>query len=331
MALAGGGGPLAQAVVAFGEIRTEVDNVTAKNEEPQDGALVPPEDLKKSVKWLQQSITKFGATAAVSDGPTDAAVIGISKEVVRSCIAVVNTLLCLATRGACSSLLSEIREMGSRLETTITELGQAVGTPQMAGYAGKTLESLKHLERISTNNRASIRRRLLKSLAQLRDAQRELNEELLRAAGDQDDAANAEAIDSDEDDLDVDCQMEPEERRLVESMVVLIEAVNAVAEQASRSCMPSSPSPSGGSSGGGGTSTAILEMEAVALQVEMSSQAIDGLAASGVGGLDAEEFKASLAKMRSAISGFGTYPEQFAAAERALDGVQAALEAMPPS
>merc|ERR1712217_408031 len=177
----------------------------------------------------------------------------------------------------------------------------------------------------STNNRASIRRRLLKSLAQLRDAQRELNEEL---APKDPDAAD-DNLDSDEDDLDAG-EMEPEERRLVEAMVVLIEATNAVAEQASRSCMPNSPSPSGTPSSGGGVVTAILELEAIALQLELSSQAIDGLASSGIGGLDVAEFKVSMDKMRSAIGGFGCYPEQSAAAAQALDGVQAALEAMPP-
>merc|ERR1712039_138041 len=193
-----------------------------------------------------------------------------------------------------------------------------------ARYAGKTLESVKHGERISTNNRASIRRRLLKSLAQLRDAQRELNEELAPK-----DPDAAEGLDSDEDDLDAG-DMEPEERQLVEAMVVLVEATNAVAEQASRSCMPNAPSPSGSPSSGGGVVTAILELEAIALQLELSSQAIDGLASSGIGGLDVTEFKASMDKMRSAVAGFGCYPEQSAAAAQALDGVQAALEAMPP-
>merc|ERR1712217_156956 len=177
----------------------------------------------------------------------------------------------------------------------------------------------------STNNRASIRRRLLKSLAQLRDAQRELNEEL---APKDPDAAN-QNLDSDEDDLDAG-EMEPEERHLVEAMVVLVEATNAVAEQASRSCMPNAPSPSGTPSAGGGVITAILELEAIALQLELSSQAIDGLASSGIGGLDITGFKASMDKMRSAVAGFGCYPEQSAAAAQALDGVQAALEAMPP-
>merc|ERR1712113_800212 len=120
------------------------------------------------------------------------------------------------------------------------ELDRSVCTPGMAQYAGKVLERVKHLERISTNNRASIRRRLLKSLAQLRDAQRELNEEL--APKDPD--AAGECLDSDEDDLDAE-EMEPEERHLVETLVALVEATNAVAEQASRSCMPHAPSPSG--------------------------------------------------------------------------------------
>jgi len=308
------GGPLAPAVAAFAEIQTEVERVVAMNGEPQEGALVPPEEVKKTAKWLQQTITKFGATAAVSEGPKDTAVVGISKEVVRSCMAVVNTLLCLATRGACSSLLTEIRDMGGRLATTISELGQAVGTPEMARNAGKTLDSIKHLERISTTNRASIRRRLLKSLAQLRDAHRELNEELAPKDPDADEFG----LLSDDEDLEV--EIGPEERQLAQALVILVGSINAVAEQASRSCMQNS----------GVALIAIVELEALAAQMELSSIAIDGLASSVIGGLDIDEFKGSLQKMQTAVACFGCYPEQAASAAEALRGVQAALEAIPP-
>merc|ERR1712032_1153574 len=113
----------------------------------------------------------------------------------------------------------------------------------------------------------------------------------------------AGSVESEDDLGGFDEEFEPGERRIVEAVVILIEAANQVLKEASQSCMPGSSSPSGGS-GGGDVTISITALEAAAANADDMAQAVDGLATSAVGGLDTEEFKVSLQKLRTAAAGF---------------------------
>lgn len=283
--------------------------------EPQDGCLVQPEELKKVAKWLQQTVTKFSASAAVSEGPSDGAVVAAGEEVVRAFTAAAEVLVCL-TRGAGTCLLAEVRDIGSTLAGTLEELGAAVGTPSMALSAGKVLDRVKHLERMSSHNRAAIRRCLLRSLAQVLDAQRELQQSVRTGAGEQ--------SDDPDDFMASDPEFEPGERELVEAIVAAVEVLLDVLKEASQQCVPQTPS------GSGGGTVPLETLEASAVHADRVSQAVDGLAVHAVGGLDAPAFRTSLAELRAAAAGFqGWLKASGASLTAALDSVEAALIAVP--
>ncbi|CAE8616626.1 unnamed protein product, partial [Polarella glacialis] len=206
---------LAAALRVWGDIRGELK--VHEGEALQNGILLPAEDLKKVVKWLQQTVTKFGASAAVADGEDrDKMLQPIAQEVIKSFTAAVGTLLSMR-RGAGPSLVKELQVVGGSLAEAIDALGASVGSPSMATHAGKALERVKHLEKMSVQNRAAVRRCLLKSLAQLRDANRELQEGLRE---DPADAGEDDEEDIFSDDLDFhDSPLDATEKRLVQAIL----------------------------------------------------------------------------------------------------------------
>ncbi|CAE8705568.1 unnamed protein product [Polarella glacialis] len=146
---------LAAALRVWGDIRGELK--VHEGEALQNGILLPAEDLKKVVKWLQQTVTKFGASAAVADGEDrDKMLQPIAQEVIKSFTAAVGTLLSMR-RGAGPSLVKELQVVGGSLAEAIDALGASVGSPSMATHAGKALERVKHLEKMSVQNRAAVR------------------------------------------------------------------------------------------------------------------------------------------------------------------------------
>jgi len=307
--------------------RSSSDEIKAnETTELRDGVVVPPDELKKVAKWLQQLMTKFGAAAAVADGPTDKALMAIGEEVIAAFTATVQTLVCLS-RGAGRCLVQEIAEIGSGLAQAFEETGAAAGSPSLATCVGKSLDRIKHLERIPAHNRAAIQRRLLSSLGSARDAQRELQEALQpRVDGG---GGGGDGEDEDEECMASDAEMEPGERLLVEAIVAAIEALLSVLTEASTSCIPAPTSPTSAGGGGGGAlgedPAALSALEATAEYASEAAKAVDGMAAHAVGGLDVKAFQESLAEMRAAAKGLGGGD----ALPAALDCVQAALDAVP--
>jgi len=296
----------------------------------KEGVLVPPEELKKVAKWLQQTVTKFGASAAVAEGPADKALVPVGEEVIGAFTASVQTMVCL-TRGAGASLRAEVQDIGSSLTTAVEELGAAVGTSSLGVAAGKVLDRVKHLERTSSHNRAAIRRRLLRSLAQVSDVQRELQQALQSSGGGG--APSGEHGDEDEDDFapSDDAGFEPGERELVEAVAGAVEVLLEVLREASRLCVPASSSPTsaGAAAAASAVEVPVEVLEASAVHADSSAKAVDDLVVHAVGGLDAEAFKAGLQDLRAAARGFDGWPETPNNLPEALDRVQAALEAVP--
>lgn len=310
---------LIEATHVWDGIKAELKETQGGDKPLADGAIVPPEELRKVAKWLQQSVTKFGASAAVADGPKDPALQSVSQEVVKSFTAAAGTLLSLH-RGAGPCLREELLDVGEGLAQTMDQLGAAVGTPNMAVSAGKVLDRIKHLERISLHNRAATRRRLLMSLAQVRDAGRELSEALKKDFDAKSGHASgvAESDDDLDDDIgDFDQELEPEERRVVEAVVNVITALEDILTKASVACMPAAS----------GSPVSIPELEAAAKNATLAAHAVDGLAAHALGGLDVKAFSTSLKELKEATpSLFGSFSQAHATdLNTTLDAVQVAL------
>eukprot|EP00930_Biecheleria_cincta_P084214 TRINITY_DN73703_c0_g1_i1.p1 TRINITY_DN73703_c0_g1~~TRINITY_DN73703_c0_g1_i1.p1 ORF type:complete len:344 (-),score=87.55 TRINITY_DN73703_c0_g1_i1:57-1055(-) len=301
-------------------------------DEVLDEQLLAAEDLKKVVKWLQHSITKFGASASVADEATrEQALKPIAEEVIKAFTAGAGTLLSMR-RGAGSCLVKELKDNGAGLAEAIDALGAAVGHPTMSICAGKALERAKYLEKTSINNRAAIRRRLLKCISQLRDANREMKEDLLRetpAGGSKNEPGGSGGYgDGDEDDdleesddmLEV--ALSPAERRILEAVHQAALLSEDVLKEASTSCMPAAAV-----SGAGPT---ILELEEVGAQAESVASAIDALATDSVGGMDVEACKQSILKLSQAFAVFAAHFQNSVPADQlqaALAALQEALEA----
>lgn len=297
------------------QMRGEFDTCPADATLAEDGGGVPSDELKKLAKWLQHSVTKFGASAAVADGPDrDRALAPIADEVIKALTAAIGTLLSLK-RGAGNALLAELRNTGSGLAAALDELGQAVGSPSMARCAGQVLDKVKQLERTSTHNRAAIRRQLLLNLSHLRDAHRELQEALTSGG-------EAEEDDDDEDDFgDLDASLEPAERRLVEALVELVAVVVEVLKRVSSACVAPKQ--------GDGEAVAISVLEVAAAHASTASSAMDGLSVAASGGLDAKEFTKSMAEMKGAVAGLMSSPSgaEDTQLPKAMEAVEVAFAA----
>jgi len=273
----------------WSEMRAEFDeartaDVGAAEESTASGT--PPDELKKVAKWLEQTVTKLGACAAVA---TDIKkeLQSTAEEVIKAFTATLGTLLSLR-RGASASLLTELRTAGADLAGALGVLGEALGTPAMAVSAGKVLDRVKVIERTSTNNRAAIRRRILVGLSQIRDAHRELSDALSgddRPCGESDEEDEIGGIEE---------MLEPGERRIVEALVAVGTSLSEALAQASQSCMPSG--------GPGGASISVDELEAAASGAGKAAEAMDGLAAHAMGGLEVDAFSASFEEFCAAVA-----------------------------
>ncbi|CAL1155625.1 unnamed protein product, partial [Cladocopium goreaui] len=189
----------------------------------KEGPLLPPEDLKQVCKYLQSTVTKFSASATVVADAEEAqrSLTPIAEEVIKAYTMLVGTLLRINS-GAGYSLSKELKDAGDNLTEAVNALGMAVCTSSLAPSAGKVLEHVTALEKSSTQNRAAIMRRLLKSLAQLRDANREMAEEL-EAPDSGNSGPRAEVFSGDEELLEDDDDlsippMDPSERTLLENV-----------------------------------------------------------------------------------------------------------------
>mmetsp|Transcript_5941 Transcript_5941/g.9660 ORF Transcript_5941/g.9660 Transcript_5941/m.9660 type:complete len:327 (-) Transcript_5941:21-1001(-) len=257
--------------------------------ELSDKSEVSTEELRKVAKWMQQTITKFGASASVAEeADRERALSPIADEVLRSFTAVIGTLLSLK-RGAGVVLLTELRQAGETLTAALDQLGKAVGTPSMAMNAGKVLDRIKQIERTSTQNRAAVRRRVLNSLSQLRDAQKEL-QEALSAGGDKETSDDDEDLDFE----DLDDALDDSERQIVEKLVELAAALLDTMKNVSTACIPAKE--------GSEDIATPAELEAITAPCDAAANAMDSLAVAVQGGLDPEAFDKGLVEMRSAVS-----------------------------
>lgn len=279
-----------------------------KVEDLAETSQVSADELKKIAKWLQHVVTKFSASAAVADGPKDPALKAVAEEVVKAFTAAAGTLLSLR-RGAGPSMRAELRDIGAGLAKAADSLGAAVGTAGMAACAGQVLDRVKHFERTPTTNHAAIRRRILKSLSQLRDASKELSA-----------ALETEEKDEEEDACDFDDfgdeELSEEERRVVEAVSAACGHVEDILKQASTACTPS------GSAG-------LAELEAVVLGASAAQGAIDGLAAHAQGGLEVEACAGCLRELREAAKALTAFAAEAEELTAAMDEIQAALDAVP--
>jgi len=294
----------------------------------QDGVIVAAEELRKVAKWLQQIITKFGASASVADGPDrDRALRPIAEDVIKAYTAAIGTLIALK-KGAGASLTSELHEAGHCLADAIDKLGAAVGTPSLATAAAKVLDRCKHFERISTHNRAAIRRRLLTSLAQLRDANREMGEVLSRTATDVETTHLGAGDDDDDDDSfgGMDDNLDASERRVVDAANSCAHHIEEALKQASQACMPMAASPTAGNSGTNGAmmSAGLDELEVAVLHGAAAVHAIDSLMAGAIGGLDEKACEKAISELRAAADGLATSPPTAAGAAALRETLESA-------
>lgn len=293
------------------QMRGEFQELSTADADLADEGAVSADELKKVAKWMQHSLTKFGASAAVAEGEElDRGLKPIAEEVIKGFTAVLGTFIS-AKRGAGPSLLGELHTAGAELSAALDELGKAIGTPEMPVGVGKVLERVKKLERISTHNRAAIMRKLLQNLAQIRDAQRELQEALACEEGEEEDDGFAE----------FDASLEPEERRVVEALVALTGALVDALKKVTTACVPAK--------GPDTVTVGVAELEAAVPHSAAAASAVDSLSVASTGGFDAEEFSKSLAEMRGAVNGFLACPAVGDGGElkRALAAAEAASEA----
>eukprot|EP00438_Fugacium_kawagutii_P023958 Skav232720 [mRNA] locus=scaffold4051:133682:141426:+ [translate_table: standard] len=159
--------PALNLLAAAKRVWTDVGPEIKASETLKEGPLLPPEDLKKVCKYLQSTVTKFSASASVVSDVEEAqrSLTPIAEEVIKAFTAVLGTLLSI-TSGAGASLAKELKEAGESLTDAVNSLGMAVCTGSLAACAGKAGD-------IRWSNSCW---RLLKSLAQLRDANREMEE-----------------------------------------------------------------------------------------------------------------------------------------------------------
>eukprot|EP00448_Togula_jolla_P002071 CAMPEP_0170618242 /NCGR_PEP_ID=MMETSP0224-20130122/26856_1 /TAXON_ID=285029 /ORGANISM="Togula jolla, Strain CCCM 725" /LENGTH=325 /DNA_ID=CAMNT_0010944207 /DNA_START=65 /DNA_END=1042 /DNA_ORIENTATION=- len=273
----------------FAKESTAVSEAKAPN-----GDAVSTDELKKVATWMEHTVTKFSASASVADAKDHEGLKPIAAEVVKAFTATLGTLLSMR-RCAGPSLSRELLEVARDLAAAIDALGaaaQAERHPLLAQSAGKALERIKQIEKLSPHNHASIRRRILQSLAQLRDANRELKEALSADSGD---GADSEG---DGDSIFGDEAIAPEERAVLEALAAAVTEVEETLMKASKACVPSA------SVGDHADPIDTLEaLEETAVQGALVAHAVDGVAAHAMGGLEVEEVTEGLGKLRSVIQG----------------------------
>eukprot|EP00747_Dinoflagellata_sp_TGD_P169154 gnl/TRDRNA2_/TRDRNA2_197367_c0_seq1.p1 gnl/TRDRNA2_/TRDRNA2_197367_c0~~gnl/TRDRNA2_/TRDRNA2_197367_c0_seq1.p1 ORF type:complete len:370 (-),score=108.39 gnl/TRDRNA2_/TRDRNA2_197367_c0_seq1:97-1161(-) len=303
--------PLSAAARTWEQLKGEFEEKAEENGEGE-GEGVSADELKKVGKWLTLTVTKFGALAANADEGDAQGLKSIAEEVIKAFIAAIGTLLSIR-KGAGPSLRAELREVAGDLAASVDTLGSTCLTKQSSANTGKVLERAKRLERISTNSRSAIRRRLLQVLKNLRDADRELQQALKNA-----DEADGEDAFSDDD---LDETLEPCERRVVEALVVLSSSMQEGVKQASADC-----------AGDAAGAAPVTILESVAMHAEKAARIFDSLSAETIGGLETKQFAASLTKMNSnglweAVASHSAWQSVSEKLTKALAEVQAALDA----
>eukprot|EP00928_Gymnodinium_smaydae_P073974 TRINITY_DN57061_c0_g1_i1.p1 TRINITY_DN57061_c0_g1~~TRINITY_DN57061_c0_g1_i1.p1 ORF type:complete len:351 (-),score=113.32 TRINITY_DN57061_c0_g1_i1:106-1098(-) len=285
------------------------------------GELVSTKELQKVGKWMQHTLTKFGASASVADGADRLrALQPIAEEVVKAFTAAIGTLLSMR-KGAGRSLLAEMRQVGQDLAEVLNTLGAVAaveGNEALALSVGKALERVKHFERVSVQNSSAIRRRLLRNLAQLRDASRELDEVLESTKADEDDEDDLAGLD-DDDDLNFDEDLDAEDRKVVEALREAVRALEDTLKQASSACakLTSAEGP-----------PSLLDLEKAIAYAASANEAVDGMAVAAAGGLDLAMFRPDLEKFARAVDGLaGVVPAASERLQKALPALQAAVEA----
>merc|ERR1711948_251262 len=114
---------------------------------------------------------------------------------------------------------------------------------------------------------------------------------------------------------------DPEERQVVEAVAAAAAALEDLLKRASQACAPK----------GDDGAPSVAELEEVAVSSAAAVNAVDGLAAHAMGGLDVKAFAGSLKELCDAALGLDIAFAQEAASNlrSALDRVQVALDAVP--
>lgn len=267
--------------------------------------------LTNSSKWLDHAITKLGACAAVADEKEMRGLEPPAAEVITAFMAALGTLISLR-QGAGACLCSELRKAGQDLASTLEQFGASIGKPSMALAAGKALECAQRLEHVPTHNRPAIEKRLQAIIAQLRDGHVDL-----KAALSRDDDEDSGLCD--EDDV-FDEALDPDEACVAEAASAAILLVEGELVKAVKSC--------GARAREDAVDLISVEvLEVFTYQSALAVDAIDGLIAHLVGGLDREEFAQSLETLQEAVTSLGGIGEMSGVEnlEVALKDVRTAL------
>merc|ERR1712136_55237 len=258
--------------------------------------------VRAAAQTFHTAVAKFGKL--VEANANRAALTDAGQEVAatfRAILAHFKTMLTFA--GPC--LRAELREAGNEVASLLDALGTA--GHQLGLCLVKALERVKDLERISTHNRAAIRKRFLRSISQLRDMQQDLQDSVQKQ-------------DEDYSDFGFDERLKTSEQGLAVSVVVMSQAVGEGLMQASQLCMP----PVAGCEG-----VPVPLLEAAAVHSVSTVSALDALARHTFDGLDAKELAKFRRMLASAVAGLqAAAPALGGAAEeisRASQDVERAL------
>jgi len=254
------------------------------------------------------------ASASAADGlERDLALRPIAEEVIKAFTAAIGTLLVLR-KGAGPSLLRELQDAGAGLTAAVESFGAAIaglGSDTVPFCAGKVLDRVVHLKKMSTQNRAAVRRRLLKSLAQLGDAARELRETTSSKETEADDLDDFDDLGDLEDD---DEELEPEERAVLEAVMVVVDKFEEVLKEASSNCVPSG-------------AASLVDLEAAADHASSCANAVDSMAASACGGLEVEPVRKEIRVLRTVAASLSCIDAAKAKeVEQMLDRLAAAVD-----
>eukprot|EP00927_Polykrikos_kofoidii_P046816 TRINITY_DN40946_c0_g1_i1.p1 TRINITY_DN40946_c0_g1~~TRINITY_DN40946_c0_g1_i1.p1 ORF type:complete len:336 (-),score=90.42 TRINITY_DN40946_c0_g1_i1:45-1052(-) len=311
---------LAAAGRIWDDICAELQGTGATGDDYGDKVLVAPEELKKIGKLLTHSVTKYGASASVADGPERLLSLKpIAEEVTKAYTAAVGTLLAMK-HGAGGCLLAELRDAGSGLSQAVEGLGQAAaieGNEVTSVAAAKVLERARHFERVSTHNRAAVRRQILRSLAQLRDAHKELNQ-ALASAPQNGEADGTEGLQSDGD---IDSVIDEEERPVVEAVLSVVKRLEEMVQAASLVCVP-----------GAGVDPATvakgIDLEEATVVIVKAAHSVDTMAAHSIGGVDPRELNMAIQELRNTADGLAVVsPNTVESLRSDLDALKATLDA----
>lgn len=271
------------------------------------------ECLKKLSKWMDHTVTKLGACAAVADERDVKGLEPLASEVIKAFVAIVGTFMSLR-RGAGACLCSELKKIAQELAANLQQLGASIGKPSMAVSAGKVLECAGRLEHTSVNNRQAIEKRLQAILTQIRDGHQELTDALQDNESVADCSEAAEL--SDEEDA-FDGPLDPQEVAVAQATSSVIKLVQGVLQDSIKCCIGEETH---------ATTMSVQDLEIIVKYADRGLDATDGLIAHMLGGLDKEEFLQSLFMLQEVVSGWQQSCIDVRQLEDSLKEVEAALE-----